>query len=1036
MSHHKTTNDRRQRHSRRLIVETLEQRLYLAAVATTPLDALAALDDAGPSQLIPGSVNEPAFQSVTINGQGGGRIFDGIGGVSASSSRLLFDYPEPQRSELLDYLFKPNYGAGLQILKVEIGSDVNSTAGAEPSHMRTPTDLNFDRGYEWWLMKEARARNPDITLAALEWGAPGWFEGGFWSQDNIDYIVSWLDGAEQHGLTIDYVGGWNESGFDPDWFISLDQALAATHPDVKIIAADDLPHQNWRVATEMVDNPAFRAAVDVLGQHSPGGWRTQYEHYSSTAEAQSLGKPLWTSEQSALSHDVGAGPWARGINRAYIDAGITASLNWAPASAWYANFPLADTGLILAEWPWSGYYQIGSTVWVYAHTTQFARPGWQYITSASGYLESGASYVTLKSPDAFDPNGRDFSIIIETMDATAPSTVQFNISGGLSSEPIHVWSSNIGSHDSADDFIHEQTIAPQGGALTLMLQPGHVYSLSTTTGQTKGDSQPPADVAAQLPLPFGEDFEGYEAGELARYFSDVNGGFEVVPAGGGRTGNAYRQMVVEQPIRWNLAGAGSMRPTTIFGDPRWWGDYELSTDVLLEQNGSVELVGRISAQAGARVAGYHLEVNSNGTWRLYSQDLTALQTNDVTIATGNASFPAGQWHNVALRMQGSQISVVINGDVVGSVADGRHTTGNVGLRVSAWHNAQFDNVAVIRTVDAPEFVPQSQMTVTPSSEHDFFYLGDMYPAAYAIDGRPESFWHSRFGPSLPLPQSLTIDLGSVREVDGLTYQPRLDNNKNGMITGYNVLLSTDGQNFTQVVTSGQWPVSTATKIAAWPAQDARYVRLVAIAGVNNQATAGEVNVTTTNLAQPPALAGDYNQNGVVDAADYVIWRKTQNSSVENYSGADGNGNGVVDAPDYGVWTSNLGMMLDQPSSATLDTPPLGKLGNALAEAAREAPRQASHDSRSARDLALTRPGRQTPMPADALRPASHFGPRPPLIPVFHSNALLLDLIAAAKLGQTQFESSLRLIHQVDDDEATGLIDEAFDDWCNAVLAIY
>lgn len=41
-----------------------------------------------------------------------GRTFEGIDAVSAgASSRLLIDYPEPERSEILDYLFKPDYGA-------------------------------------------------------------------------------------------------------------------------------------------------------------------------------------------------------------------------------------------------------------------------------------------------------------------------------------------------------------------------------------------------------------------------------------------------------------------------------------------------------------------------------------------------------------------------------------------------------------------------------------------------------------------------------------------------------------------------------------------------------------------------------------------------------------------------------------------------------------------------------------------------------------------------------------------------------------
>ena len=138
-------------------------------------------------------------QTVIIEGGGLGRTFDGLGAISGGggNSRLLIDYPEPNRSQILDYLFKPNYGASLQILKVEIGGDANSTSGAEPSHMHSASDENYYRGYEWWLMEQAKARNPDIKLVALEWTAPGWIGGGsnFWSQDNVDYIVKWITGA-------------------------------------------------------------------------------------------------------------------------------------------------------------------------------------------------------------------------------------------------------------------------------------------------------------------------------------------------------------------------------------------------------------------------------------------------------------------------------------------------------------------------------------------------------------------------------------------------------------------------------------------------------------------------------------------------------------------------------------------------------------------------------------------------------------------------------------------------------------------------
>src|SRR5256714_11798213 len=141
--------------------------------------------------------------SVPVDATKGGRTFDGVGAISGGggNSRLLVDYPEPQRSQVLDYLFKPGVGASLQILKVEIGGDTNSTDGAEPSHMHTRTDLNCDRGYEWWLMAQAKARNRGIKLAALSWGLPGWAGGSrhtVWTHDTIGYPIQRLARAPAH----------------------------------------------------------------------------------------------------------------------------------------------------------------------------------------------------------------------------------------------------------------------------------------------------------------------------------------------------------------------------------------------------------------------------------------------------------------------------------------------------------------------------------------------------------------------------------------------------------------------------------------------------------------------------------------------------------------------------------------------------------------------------------------------------------------------------------------------------------------------
>lgn len=54
------------------------------------------------------------------------------------------------------------------------------------------------------------------------------------------------------------------------------------------------------------------------------------------------------------------------------------------------------------------------------------------------------------------------------------------------------------------------------------------------------------------------------------------------------------------------------------------------------------------------------------------------------------------------------------------------------------------------------------------------------------------------------------------------------------------------------------------------------------------------------------VAGDYNRNGVVDAADYTLWRDTFGQSVTKGTGADGVPNGHIDENDYLFWVGRFG----------------------------------------------------------------------------------------------------------------------------------
>jgi T5SS/PEP-CTERM-associated repeat protein len=67
----------------------------------------------------------------------------------------------------------------------------------------------------------------------------------------------------------------------------------------------------------------------------------------------------------------------------------------------------------------------------------------------------------------------------------------------------------------------------------------------------------------------------------------------------------------------------------------------------------------------------------------------------------------------------------------------------------------------------------------------------------------------------------------------------------------------------------------------------------------------DIGATEVKLNVVSAPAGDYNANGVVDAADYVVWRKALGQSGSNLA-ADGNRDGVVDTFDYTIWRSRIG----------------------------------------------------------------------------------------------------------------------------------
>ena len=67
------------------------------------------------------------------------------------------------------------------------------------------------------------------------------------------------------------------------------------------------------------------------------------------------------------------------------------------------------------------------------------------------------------------------------------------------------------------------------------------------------------------------------------------------------------------------------------------------------------------------------------------------------------------------------------------------------------------------------------------------------------------------------------------------------------------------------------------------------------------------------------IEGDYNNDGIVDAADYTVWRDSLGLTGEGLA-ADGDQDGEIDQDDYGVWVSNFGQAASTSSSTTIPEP--------------------------------------------------------------------------------------------------------------------
>jgi T5SS/PEP-CTERM-associated repeat protein len=77
--------------------------------------------------------------------------------------------------------------------------------------------------------------------------------------------------------------------------------------------------------------------------------------------------------------------------------------------------------------------------------------------------------------------------------------------------------------------------------------------------------------------------------------------------------------------------------------------------------------------------------------------------------------------------------------------------------------------------------------------------------------------------------------------------------------------------------------------------------------------------TPTTVVLSVVATGDYNGNGVVDAADYIVWRNSQAQEGPGLA-ADADGDQIVDVDDYNFWRSRLGSVVSSGFGGSVSIP--------------------------------------------------------------------------------------------------------------------
>ncbi len=347
---------------------------------------------------------------------------DGFGASGAfHMARNLMNFPEPQRSEVLDILFSPTKGAGLSIVRNIVG-DGATVGGGSPS-------IEPEEGvWSWtgdedqiWLMQEAGKRGCTRYMSTV-WSPPAWMKtnnspvGGRLRPDKYlafaEYLSMYIRGYKEHfGIDIYAISLANE----PDVTVRYSSCYwtgAEFHDFIKFlipvferdkiktkVIVGELSAWSENPVLESLADSVTASRVDIVGVHAyhtvdKDPFPPIAQRVGPLVETLKQEKKIWQTEVSNLGRnypDMRDGLyWAKVLHTHVAENNTNAWLYW-----WAVTFPNSGQGMVHLD-SQNKSYTVDKRLYTMGNFSRFVRPGY-FRVNINSELSSGVLVSAYKS---------------------------------------------------------------------------------------------------------------------------------------------------------------------------------------------------------------------------------------------------------------------------------------------------------------------------------------------------------------------------------------------------------------------------------------------------------------------------------------------------------------------------------------------------------------------------------------------------------------------------------------------------------------